>query len=60
VIHRDLATRNVLLTSNGVAQISDFGLSRVDSSGSETFNGGVTQVCVIVVCLCVCARRYFS
>ena len=28
VVHRDLATRNVLLASGGVCKISDFGLSR--------------------------------
>lgn len=28
IIHRDLALRNILITSNTVCKISDFGLSR--------------------------------
>lgn len=34
IIHRDLATRNVLLTETGVAKIADFGMSRVLESAS--------------------------
>jgi len=36
VFHRDLAARNVLLTRGGMTKISDFGLSRMGGSSSQT------------------------
>jgi len=37
IVHKDLAARNVLLTENLVAKVSDFGLSRI-STGSNANN----------------------
>uniref|UniRef100_A0A0B6YSM1 Tyrosine-protein kinase n=1 Tax=Arion vulgaris TaxID=1028688 RepID=A0A0B6YSM1_9EUPU len=37
VVHRDLATRNVLLVTEHFAKISDFGMSRILDSGSEYY-----------------------
>eukprot|EP01119_Soliformovum_irregulare_P024983 TRINITY_DN9111_c0_g1_i1.p2 TRINITY_DN9111_c0_g1~~TRINITY_DN9111_c0_g1_i1.p2 ORF type:complete len:698 (-),score=155.80 TRINITY_DN9111_c0_g1_i1:121-2214(-) len=37
IVHKDLAARNVLLTENMVAKVSDFGLSRI-SNGSNANN----------------------
>jgi len=35
VIHRDVATRNVLIDENGVAKLTDFGMSRDQEEGAE-------------------------
>uniref|UniRef100_A0A3P8RPN1 Tyrosine-protein kinase n=1 Tax=Amphiprion percula TaxID=161767 RepID=A0A3P8RPN1_AMPPE len=34
-VHRDLAARNVLVSDDGVAKVSDFGLTKVDSKASD-------------------------
>lgn len=34
-LHRDLAARNCLISMNGLVKISDFGLSKTDTLGSE-------------------------
>ncbi|XP_068682525.1 uncharacterized protein [Montipora foliosa] len=41
IVHRDLATKNILLTINGNAKIADFGVSKVFSAGCDMY---ATQV----------------
>ena len=50
LVHRDLAARNVLLDTNNVAMVSDFGLSRdVYKSGAYEQTSWVGKWIILIV-----------
>jgi serine/threonine protein kinase len=57
IVHRDLAVRNFLLTSEGGLKVADFGMSRDTHDGNSTKVRACVQACrARCVTDCVCAR----
>lgn len=64
LVHRDLASRNVLVKSPNHIKITDFGLARLLDADEKEYNadgGKVSASCgVCLVCWCACCFQFGS